>query len=637
MGVAQRGMRRVLAAGVLVVLAGGTPAAAARLLVPRSGLPASAPGVAQVRFLTLDRPALADLRRRDGAVIEAFPLGDGRSATLVLERFEPFGAAGRVETMTAAGPRPVPLPDVAYFMGTTAEDTTALVLLAAGRRRVNGFVAAGGDVHLFGPDDAGRHRAFALRNVDATLFPRPRDFCTNDLRPEGLGAPTDEGLPAAGNPPAAATGGPLRLAEIVIETDNELRAKFASADATLEWLGTLLAAATMIYERDLGVRLAFGYVRLWEPEVPDPWTSGTTSGSLGELVTHWRNAANGLTGIDRDVVHFISGKSVHGGIAYLDVLCSPYWAFGVSQVFGSFDLASPTNIWDVEVFTHELGHNFGSPHTHCYDPPLDNCYGSETNCYAGPAVSSQGTIMSYCHLHPGGLANIDLEFGPTVSAQIASRVAAAAACLPLVTTTTTTQPGATTTTTTTTPGAPTTTTTQPAATTTTTLAVATTTTTTGAPSSTTTSTTSTSAPTSTTTTLPPPIEPSDADDDGVSGAADACPDTPTGELVDPAGCSICPCAGPPTGGAWRGRGQYLRCVRAEVRRRSGLGQDVRDALRTAQRSTCGRSSVTRCCVDDGAASCRLMRRTSCRTRAGRGGAVDAGAGSCLPSPCADGA
>ena len=116
----------------------------------------------------------------------------------------------------------------------------------------------------------------------------------------------------------------------------------------------------------------------------------------------------------------MSGKVVTGGIAYVDALCDPAFGYGVSTVYGAFDVLNPNDTWDVVVVTHELGHNFGSPHTHCYVPPLDHCYNQEAGCYSGPVSvpAGGGTIMGYCHILPGGMPNVNLTFGATVSAVI---------------------------------------------------------------------------------------------------------------------------------------------------------------------------------------------------------------------------
>ena len=100
---------------------------------------------------------------------------------------------------------------------------------------------------------------------------------------------------------------------------------------------------------------------------------------------------------------------------------------------GDFDPANPMPaVWDIIVVSHEIGHNFNSPHTHCYQgipdasypDAVDPCYSTSgsSSCYSGTALpagcpgSGQacGTIMSYCHLRSGGYGNIALTFGGSV-------------------------------------------------------------------------------------------------------------------------------------------------------------------------------------------------------------------------------
>ncbi len=429
---------RVALVAFAALLAASTPSAAARLLSRARNHRTSLRGVRGVEKLALDPAALADLRARDHAVIPDFPLGRTRRADLHVARFEPLAPGARAEVMEAGGRRALPLPDEVYFTGTVAGEEDSRVLLIAGRDRVHGFVVSAGDVFPFGPDAMGGHRSYALRNADPTIHRPPGDFCTNDL------APALVNLPAAFAPmPAvAAVPGTLKLANLAIETDQELRAKFPSDQAALDYLTSLAAAASAIYERDVAVRLQLSYVRLWGAGMTDPWSATDTAGSLNELQAYWNDPTNSMAAIAgaRTVVHFVSGKSVQGGIAYVNVLCNASYGYGVSQVFGSFDLSQPSQIWDVEVFSHELGHNFGSPHSHCYMPPIDECYNQETGCYSGPVVASRGTIMSYCHLLGGGLANIDLVFGNTVSTRIGQSVAAAACLATVPASTTTTVP-----------------------------------------------------------------------------------------------------------------------------------------------------------------------------------------------------
>jgi hypothetical protein len=138
----------------------------------------------------------------------------------------------------------------------------------------------------------------------------------------------------------------------------------------------------------------------------------------------------------------------------------------------------------------------------------------------------------------------------------------------------------------------------------------------------------------------------DGDTDGVIDAVDECPDTPTGDLIDQRGCSVCPCAAKADGAAWSARGEYVACVAGEARRQrmAGLlrGRRVRAAIRAARQSACGDAQRTRCCVyingDAEVGRCRLMTPDACDALDDRlfeadGAADDEGPGSCLPNPC----
>jgi len=484
-----------MACGVLLTLL-AAPADARRLLSPVTEAPfETLAGISSIRKLKLDRAVLAKLRGRSRARLRQFPMGDLRTGDVVLERFDPFAPGARAEIVEAGGRRRLALPDQAYFRGTVEGDPRSLAFLVAGKRRVHGFVVADGEVFPFGPDGRGGHRAYALRNADPLVHPPPGDFCANDLHPKDVVVPEYELARVAAMPVTAAAVGTLKQADVAIETDRELRTKFSSDAAALAYLGSLAAASSAIYERDVAVRLRFSYIRLWGASPADPWTAANTSGTLAELRGYWNDPANGMAQIagPRTVVHMVSGKPVQGGIAYVNALCSQSYGYGVSQVHGSFDLSRPSQVWDIVVVTHELGHNFGSSHTHCYSPPIDRCYNGESGCYTGAVVASRGTIMSYCHLLAGGLSNLDLVFGETVSARIGERVAAAP-CLATVpggsTTTTSSTLPSTSTTSTSTTRPPTTSTVLP--------------TTTSRPTTTsTTSTTSTTAHPTTSTTLSP--------------------------------------------------------------------------------------------------------------------------------------
>lgn len=398
-----------LAALLLPALALADASPLRRVAEPASGRA----GVARVGRLELDRSALRALRNAESASIAGFPIGASGSATVDLTRFDPFATGATAVLMTADGAKTLTRPDRTYFRGQVDGIKGSHVLLVAGDDFVRGFVADGKDLHRFGPDSSGQHVAWSLSDADPAIVPTA-PLCQNDAHPE-LAVSHFRAAPSVPSGARSARGpySPTLLVEIFAETDQEFLELFASTAEALDYLGDLAAAISTIYDADTDVRIVFRGIRLWE--ATDPWRSASTNGMLDEVQAYW---TTNEAGTPRDLVHFISGKGVTGGVAYLGSLCDTTFGYGVSTVYGSFDVMNPNDTWDVTVVAHEVGHNFGSPHTHCYDPPVDTCYSGEGGCYDGPESLPMGggTIMSYCHLLPGGDANINLTFGTTVSA-----------------------------------------------------------------------------------------------------------------------------------------------------------------------------------------------------------------------------
>ena len=399
---------------VVGILLPGSAGAAAQGLFSRSDDRSASEAGSTIR---IDEGELTRLRGRSAARLADFPVGAIGAVTLELTRFHPFHADAVATLAGPDGSRSIPWPDRTYFRGRVAGEPGSVAFLVAGPDFARGFVETGGEVYRFGRDETGRHLTAALSDLAAEISMPP--LCSGDVEPlevpslaanaanrQALAAPAVTG--AAGEPFS-----PPLMIEPFIDTDQEFLALFASPADALDYLVDLAAAVSAVYDSAASLRIVFRGVRLWEGQ--DPWSATSTAGALSEVVNRWTKKE---VGISRDFVHFVSGKSLGGGIAYRGVLCNPQYGYAVSAVFGTSSPSDPLSFWDVVVFAHETGHVLGSSHTHCYNPPVDQCYSGESGCYAGATSvpPDGGTIMSYCHTLPGGNANLQQAFHPTVAA-----------------------------------------------------------------------------------------------------------------------------------------------------------------------------------------------------------------------------
>ena len=381
--------------------------------------------------IALDPAKLAGLRARTRVALRGVPAPGFRALTFDLDRLPlPIAkdAVLKVDGVEVPGGPRAMLGDLSFWRGSARGIEGSRVFLALSSAGARGFLelpfgenrlvhyAAGSDLRGLAVDD---------RDLAALGVERPSFDCSALVAP-GTTVRT-EATPSGGPGTDAMTAADCRVA---VETDYQLFQKFGTAAGVTNYVTALFSAVSDRYFTDVQTTLSIAYLGVYT-NASDPWTSQDSGGTSGDLLNefvgawapnHWPATAN--------IAHFVSGANLGGGVAYLNALCSQSFGFGVSgNVAGNIDWSTwtgqPGNFtWDFVVVAHEIGHNFGSQHTHDYCPPLDTCY---TNC-TGTTTCSQGTIMSYCHLC-GGMDNITLVFHP-VCANI-MRQAVDASCLGL--------------------------------------------------------------------------------------------------------------------------------------------------------------------------------------------------------------
>ena len=204
--------------------------------------------------------------------------------------------------------------------------------------------------------------------------------------------------------------------EIALDLDFFTWSTFNNVNNATEWALAMMAGVEAIYTQELNglALLQASYVHIWQSSDPMSAYVQDAGAMLDSFRNTWQNN-DALSSVQRDMAHLISKRTNTGtgGIAWLNVNCGSY-AYGFSA-----NLTNTTNYninsysWNLDVVSHELGHNFGANHTHWCgwpDGAIDNCASAEGGCSNGPAVGS-GTIMSYCHTTSTGKT---LVFHPLV-------------------------------------------------------------------------------------------------------------------------------------------------------------------------------------------------------------------------------
>lgn len=368
---------------------------------------------------------------------------------LRLTRFDPIAADARFVIVDADGEQVQARPQSQFYRGETSTGAPAYVAVHANGEWYGIVHGADGTQVIAAAADG---EGYELRRVEGNE--RPPFQCA--LHDHGkLSAPGAADLPAfAARMPSVtaslanrpeSTQGVLYNLRLAIETDQEYLARFGgnTTNAT-NYLTTLVGYLSTLYVTAADTQIQISFSRLWT--TTDPWVQTATACMLLEVGKYWNDNMGAQV---RSVMHFLSGKPDLSGIAWIGVVCGGAFntsptnlnvtcpgitgtsnyggAYGVTQgIAGDFNAGTQAIVWDSYGVAHEIGHNFNSPHTHCYGniggnaSTIDQCAnfeGSQPGCYSGtpvlpgPAGAGSGTIMSYCHLINLSFNDISMTFG----------------------------------------------------------------------------------------------------------------------------------------------------------------------------------------------------------------------------------
>jgi hypothetical protein len=426
-------LKWMLVTGVAVMAAGPARAASPEL-----------PAVQSRDFAAMAAKLSVGVRLR----LENLQIADsGETRTLVMERFAVFAPDARITIHGDSGDKEMSPPANIYFQGEVEGQPGSRAFLARlADGRTQGMVTEGGEIYLIGADLETKAAGgpIEMQRVDPVLLKSSRgsDFhCGNEKLPPGRGSVPVETpfLSPVQTLPEKATLRSSYKVRLAIESDFEFFQKFNDVSAAVNYVGNLIGFSSSIYQGEIGAGILVQSISLWTT-ASDPWNQQDTNCGLLEFGHYWNL---NRTNAPRTIAHFMSGRTLGGGVAWVGVLGSgPFNAGGTcpglatdapwgggygftANLAGDFNINSPTVVWDIVAVSHEIGHNFNSPHSHCYGgiggsaSPIDQCDGSEVGpgCYAGTAVLpgppgvGSGTIMSYCHSLSPGLSNISLTFG----------------------------------------------------------------------------------------------------------------------------------------------------------------------------------------------------------------------------------
>lgn len=350
--------------------------------------------------LHLQENALPNLISRNGQSLTLILPTLNGFVELELVKVNLFAAGFKVMTSDSKD-QPVPYEHGAYYWGVIKGIEGSLAAISVFKDEVIGFYSSPQDGNfvlgkLGGNNPQRDHILYAEKDLNGQM-------------PFSCSTPEDNKPYSADELDDSQTNQPTRCVKIFLESDFDVFLDKGGVNETVNYVTGVFNQSAVLYNNE-GLPMSISEIFVWTS--PSPYDGQDSFTQLAQF-QNFRTSFNG------DVAQLLDLQSHQGGVAAgFDGFCNPNRSQSqcYSGIFSFFNEV-PTYSWTVFVFTHELGHLFGSRHTHACvwngnGTAIDGCSGfTEGGCPLPGIPGEGGTIMSYCHQQPVGI-NFTLGFGP---------------------------------------------------------------------------------------------------------------------------------------------------------------------------------------------------------------------------------
>ncbi len=409
------------------------------LFAPLPGIPGNPlHTTSQQLSMQVQPEAYSTLRNAKRFVLESFPLPYGGTADLELQEFTVFNEKTVVYSVKNGKNHRRPLPDLKFFKGSVKGVPGSFVFLSVEFGAMSGTINQSGEsFNIQTAYDPNLNLQGSVLNVYYVTEENAKFSC--GVEDDFI---QDDAELLKSFPKVASLSGLDTLeATIAMDCDFESFKHYGSVAATENYVTARLAESSAIYERDVSIKLNLGQLRIFEE--PDPFPAKSDKEALNIFTQFWKDS---MQFVDRTLAVYISRKPISaegvsqglawvGSIAtdgnYTGVLCNK----NIGYAFVKFSGNNGFITGHTGVLAHELGHNFGSPHTHsCYwRPAIDSCYTAEPiqgqgKCFSDAEkhlILGGGELMSYCHMGGYGANAKNNDIREKVGLHIRARADAA--------------------------------------------------------------------------------------------------------------------------------------------------------------------------------------------------------------------